>query len=70
VGDPLTVQEEQGGWWSSYGAWWGSRWGGPLSQNVIQEAGGASLLADSSVAPGQIKVTARVAVSFQLEEGG
>ncbi|MBN1137352.1 MAG: SIMPL domain-containing protein [Anaerolineae bacterium] len=66
VGDPLTIQEEQGGWWSSYGAWWGSRWGGAMTQNVIQEVGGASTLADSSVAPGQIEVTARVTVSFEL----
>ncbi len=66
VGDPLTIQEEQGGWWSSYGAWWGSRWGGAMTQNVIQEVGGASALADSSVAPGQIEVTARVTVSFEL----
>lgn len=66
VGDPLTIQEEQGGWWSSYGAWWGSRWGGAMTQNVIQEVGGASALADSSVAPGQIEVTARVTVSFEI----
>ena len=66
VGDPLTIQEEQSGWWSSYGAWWGSRWGGGMTQNVIQEVGGASALADSSVAPGQIEITARVTVSFEL----
>jgi uncharacterized protein YggE len=66
VGDPLTIQEEQSGWWSSYGAWWGSRWGGAMSQNVIQEAGGVSAIADSSVAPGQIDVNARVTVSFEL----
>jgi hypothetical protein len=66
VGDPLTIQEEQNGWWSSYGAWWGSRWGGAMTQNVIQEAGGISVLTDSSVAPGQIDVNARVTVSFEL----
>jgi uncharacterized protein YggE len=66
VGDPLTIQEEQSGWWSSYGAWWGSRWGGAMTQNVIQEAGGASVLADSSLAPGQIEVNAGVTVSFEL----
>ena len=68
VGDPLTIQEEQSGWWSSYGAWWGTRWGTSMTQNVIQEAGGASALADSSVAPGQIDVTARVTVSFELTQ--
>jgi uncharacterized protein YggE len=39
-----------------------------MTQNVIQEAGGASALADSSVAPGQIDVTARVTVSFELTQ--
>ena len=67
MGEPLTIQEEQSGWWSGYNAWWGSRWGGGMSQNVIQEAGGASFLADSSVAPGQIRVNARVSVTFELE---
>ena len=68
VGDPLTIQEDQSGWWSSYGAWWGTRWGVGMTQNVIQEVGGASALADSSVAPGQIDITARVTVSFELTQ--
>jgi len=68
VGDPLTIQEDQSGWWSSYGAWWGTRWGAGMTQNVIQEVGGASALADSSVAPGQIDITARVTVSFELTQ--
>jgi uncharacterized protein YggE len=68
VGDPLDVREEQSGWWSGYNAWWGSSWGGSMSQNVIQEAGGAAVLADSSVAPGQIKVNARVSVTFELAQ--
>jgi hypothetical protein len=38
-----------------------------MSQNVIQEVGGASFLADSSVAPGQIRVNARISVTFELE---
>jgi uncharacterized protein YggE len=66
IGDPLDIQEVQSGWWSGYNAWWGSRWGGGMSQNVIQEAGGAAVLADSSVAPGQINVNARVSVTFEL----
>jgi uncharacterized protein YggE len=66
VGEPTAIQEVQSGWWSGYNAWWGSRWGGGMTQNVIQEAGGASVLADSSVAPGQISVNARVSVSFEL----
>jgi len=68
VGQPLAIQEEQAGWWSSYNAWWGGRWGAGMSQNVIQELGGAEFLADSSVAPGQIKVNARVSVTFELAD--
>jgi hypothetical protein len=66
VGEPLSVQEEQASWWSSYNAWWGGRWGSGMSQNVIQEIGGATVLTDSSLAPGQIKVSARVSASFEL----
>ncbi len=68
VGQPLVIEEQQAGWWSSYNAWWGGHWGGGMSQNVIQELGGASYLADSAVAPGQIKVNARVTVTFQLSD--
>lgn len=66
IGDPLAIQEIQNGWWSGYNAWWGTHWGGGMSQNVIQEAGGAAALADSSLAPGQISVNARVSVTFEL----
>jgi hypothetical protein len=37
-----------------------------MSQNVIQEIGGTTVLTDSSLAPGQIKVSARVSASFEL----
>jgi uncharacterized protein len=66
VGEPQTIQEDQSGWWSGYSAWWGSRWGGAMSQNVIQEMGGTAGTEGSSVAPGQIDVNARVTVSFEL----
>jgi uncharacterized protein YggE len=66
IGDPLAIQEVQSGWSSGYNAWWGSRWGGGMSQNVIQEADGAALLAGTSLAPGQINVNARVSVTFGL----
>jgi uncharacterized protein YggE len=66
VGDPLTIAEEHNGWWSGYNAWWGARWGSTMTQNVIQEVGGSALTGDSSVAPGQINVNARVSVTFEL----
>ena len=37
-----------------------------MAQNVIQEVGSGALGGDSSVAPGQINVNARVSVTFEL----
>jgi uncharacterized protein YggE len=65
VGDPTMIQEVQNSWWSGYNSWWGSGWN-TMSQNVIQEMGTGSLAGDGSLAPGQISVTARVSVTFQL----
>jgi uncharacterized protein YggE len=66
VGDPKMIQEVQSSWWSGYNSWWGSRWGNGMSQNVIQEMGAGAFTGDGSLAPGQISVTARVSVTFQL----
>ncbi|HNS50172.1 MAG TPA: SIMPL domain-containing protein [Anaerolineae bacterium] len=68
AGRPQTITEQQSSWWSGYGAWWGSSWGSAMTQNTIQEYGGAPLGVDSSVAPGQISVRASVAVSFELTD--
>ena len=65
LGEPRTIQEEANSWWSGYGSGWWGRWGG-MTQNVIQEVGGNYASIDSSLAPGQISVTARVAVSFTM----
>lgn len=66
LGRPIQISEDQIGWWSGYG-WWGSRWGGGMSQNVIQEAGPVTTATGETIAPGQITVNARVTVSFELE---
>ncbi len=66
IGEPLEIQEVQSSWWSGYNAWWGSGWSGSMIQNVVQEVGGVSGLTDSSMAPGQINVNARVSVTFEL----
>jgi uncharacterized protein YggE len=68
VGDPYMIREEYSGWWSTYNAWWGVRWGGGMAQNVIQEIGGNALAGATSMAPGQIGVGARVSVSFELTQ--
>lgn len=71
VGKPQLIQEEQDYWRSGYGAWWGSYYGGGsgsgMAQNVIQEVGANTLDPDTSLAPGQITVNARVTVHFGLE---
>src|ERR1051325_5282231 len=56
------VESPSDDWWSSYGSWWG--WGAPQSQNSVQNAGTPSMSDQSSVAPGQITVRARVTVNF------
>ncbi len=65
VSEPRSIQEEANSWWSGYGSGWWGRWGG-MTQNIVQEVGGDYASFDSSLAPGQISVTARVAVSFAM----
>jgi uncharacterized protein YggE len=66
IGKPQMIREDHAGWWSWYNSWWGSRYGGMMSQNVIQNVGGPSQ-PDSTISLGQINVNARVTVSFELE---
>ncbi len=68
VGQPLKIEEQQSNWWAWYGGWWGGGFSGAMTQNVVQNAGGGGLSSDdSTIAPGQITVNARVAVTFELE---
>jgi hypothetical protein len=67
VGRPTDIREEYNGWWSPYNSWWGAGWGGlSATQNVIQESGAPQDM-ESALAPGQISVSARVTVSFELQ---
>ncbi len=66
IGKPYRITEEYSGWWSWYSRWWGPAWGQGMTQNVIQEGGGGGAPVEGTVAPGQISVTARVSVSFEL----
>jgi uncharacterized protein YggE len=64
IGEPQSIQEDYSGWWSSYGA----RWGGAMTQNVVQNVAGGSAFSDEGTfAPGQISISARVTVTFDLE---
>jgi uncharacterized protein len=74
VGKPLNINEEQNSWYSSYGSYWGSQGSqyNTQSQNVVQNAA-SSGSSDSggdgtTLAPGQIQVTARVSVTFELTD--
>ncbi|NIS81201.1 MAG: DUF541 domain-containing protein [Anaerolineales bacterium] len=68
LGLPQTIREDHIGWWSWYSSgWWGSRWGGAVAQNVIQEVNGNPAMSDEGLAPGQISVTARITVTFELQ---
>lgn len=66
IGPPLSIREDHYGWWSWYGSWWGSRRGG-MSQNVVQSAATAPRDLEGPTSPGQLSVTARVTVSFELQ---
>ena len=64
IGEPQSIQENQSNWWSSYSA----RWGGAMTQNVVQNVGGGSAFSEEGTfAPGQISISARVTVTFDLE---
>jgi hypothetical protein len=67
VGQPYAIREDQEGWWSGYNSWWGSAGGLGMTQNVVQNAGNTGADMAGSLAPGQLNVTAKVTVSFELE---
>jgi uncharacterized protein len=65
VGQPLAIREERSDW-NVWRGGWGSR-GGGMSQNVSLNAGQDGSGAETTAAPGQVSVTARVSVTFELE---
>ena len=63
---PHVIEEQQDNWFSPFRSWWGGSYAG--SQNVIQNAGPSSSgSAREALAPGQISVSARIKVSFELK---
>jgi uncharacterized protein YggE len=68
VGKPYSIREDQEGWWSGYNTGWGSAGGLGMTQNVVQNAGNEGAGMEGALAPGQLGVTARVTVSFELEQ--
>jgi uncharacterized protein YggE len=66
LGAVQAVGEASYGYWSSYGSWWGGRYGSAM-QNVTQNVGGSALDRDATLAPGQISVRASVSTTFGLQ---
>jgi len=66
IGKALSIGEASYGYLSSYGSWWGSRFGSPMTQNAVQNMGGGFVAGDSTLAPGQIAIRVNVSASFEL----
>ena len=64
IGRPTKIGEGWSGWGSGYGSWWGGGRGRSATQNVVQSFGSGEAM--GPVAPGQIAVSARVSVTFEL----
>ena len=67
ISKTVHIREDSVGWWSwyNYYGWWGTRYS-PMSQNVVQNASSSAPEPEGAFAPGQISVTARVSVTFEL----
>jgi uncharacterized protein YggE len=66
IGTVQSIGEASYGYWSSYGSWWGSRYGQAM-QNAVQNFGGATMETDATLAPGQISIKASVHTVFALQ---
>jgi uncharacterized protein len=66
IGAVESIGEANYGYFSSYGSWWGNRYG-MAAQNVSQSFGGSTLSSDATMAPGQISIRVNVSMSFTLE---
>jgi len=68
VGKPYRIEENYSGWRSFYSGNWGLRWAGGMTSNITQNANIPNAAAiQGSLALGQIKVSAKVTVSFELD---
>ena len=66
IGTIQSIGEASYGYWSSYGSWWGTRYGQAM-QNAVQNFGGAAMETDATLAPGQISIKASVHTVFTLQ---
>ena len=69
VGQPRTINEGYGGWYSPYNSgWWGSYGYGGMTQNVVQNVGSGSSETEGTIALGMITVNAKITVTFELTD--
>ena len=66
IGKPVKISEMQSGMWSWYSSWWHRSSYAPMSQNVSTSVGSGSS-GGEGIAPGKIKITASVSVTFELK---
>lgn len=67
IGRPMSIQEGQGGWSSSYGARWG-RAGQNMSLNSLRPTNDPNPPQDAALAPGMLNIRAAVTVTFELAQ--
>ncbi len=68
AGKVYSISEDYGGWYSWNNNYWGRQTGQMQMQNASVNAGNYSGPPEgSTISPGQISVTARVTVSFEME---
>lgn len=70
IGSPTQINEQANNWWDYYGSGWGRRWDGYMAQNVISAGQAGGEVDVSAFSPGEIAVSARVSVTFELEAAG
>jgi hypothetical protein len=68
IGKPYSINEDYNGWYSWNNSWQDRMAGRMQMQNAVMNEGNYSGMNEpSTIAPGQISVSARVTVSFELE---
>lgn len=70
IGRPLTISEEADRWAGSYSGWGWSFGQFAASNSTLSIPGDGDPIQTKAFAPGQIKVVARVSVTFELDDAG
>ncbi len=69
IGDPTSINESPTYWYYWYNQWWRGGFNYSMAQNVVQNiSSGVGFSEDDSIAPGRIRVNAKVSVTFTLDK--